>query len=78
MMVEWIPLCRESETWKLYFLVFFAANTRSFNRDATTTKRDFALRGFATSGRSIWISLPARTAEILTVLLHHCLENLLS
>jgi hypothetical protein len=78
MMVERISTRRESKAWQLDFLALIASNTRTFDRNATSTECDFALCGSSPSGTSIWISFPSRAAEVIAVLLHHRLQNLLA
>ena len=77
-MIKRISICGKNEAGKLDFLALFAPNARSFDRDAATASRDLAVRCSGSSGRSVWIALSARAAEVYAVLLHHRLQDLLS
>ena len=78
MVVERVPVRGKGIAGKLQLAARLAPDPGPRDRDATAAERDFALRRPRPAGLAIRVALPARTAQILAVLLHHRSQHLLA
>jgi hypothetical protein len=76
--VERVPVRGEGKAGKLHLMPLLTSDSGPRDRDATTAERDFALRRPGPPGLAIRVALPARTAQVLAVLLHHRSQDLLA